>query len=267
MSSFQLENVTSSPQVAVVTSFFPDHLDHHGNMDVYRDAKAQIARFQSSDNVIYFNDAFEDAAWIADQSAGQKISFNQADSPIEIEETRLIGTHNLSNIAAAAKVCSQLDVPEEVILSAIKTFEGLPHRLQSLGVHHGIEWIDDAISTTPESTIAAIHATGDRLKAIILGGKDRGYDFSELGKVIDDSSIEYIVFFPETGVQIQAAISREIKSAFAENMNDAVQNICTYFSSSEKEEINPISLLSTASPSHNMFRDFEEKGDQFKAAI
>ena len=75
-----------------------------------------------------------------------------------------------------------LGIPERVSIPVIQNFRGLPHRLQSLGVHHGIEWIDDAISTTPESTIAALDALGDNVTTIILGGQDRGNDFTALGE-------------------------------------------------------------------------------------
>src|SRR5581483_5277832 len=159
----QLMELTASPHIAVITSFFPEHLDYHGSLEAYMEAKKHITRFQTADDMVFFNASMEGAAEIAKEGAGRKIPFSADECPIDITETKLIGEHNRSNIAAACMVAAALGVDRDTALKAVKTFEGLPHRLQSLGVHHGFEWVDDAISTTPESTIAALDALGDRV--------------------------------------------------------------------------------------------------------
>ena len=90
-----------------------------------------------------------------------------------------------------------LGVERETAVRAIKKFKGLAHRLQSLGVLHGIKWIDDAISTIPESAIAALDTFGDQVETIILGGQDRGNDFTGLGAAIADSQIKNVILFFE----------------------------------------------------------------------
>ncbi|MSR68123.1 UDP-N-acetylmuramoyl-L-alanine--D-glutamate ligase, partial [Candidatus Peribacteria bacterium] len=193
MSSYQLMDLASSPQIAVITSFFPEHLDYHENFENYFEAKKHITRFQSKNNVVFFNADSEGAKKIADESKGKKIPFSAGNAPVTLEEIQLKGQHNLGNIAAAYKVAMHLGIEPGIAVAAIKRFKGLPHRLESLGIVDGIEWINDSISTTPESAIAALDALGERVSTIILGGQDRGYDFSPLVKRLQTSSVKTVI--------------------------------------------------------------------------
>jgi UDP-N-acetylmuramoylalanine--D-glutamate ligase len=211
------------------------------------------------------------AAAIAKEGKGRKLPFSAEDAPVAIEETHLLGLHNLSNIAAAYRVACELDIPEEISVAAIKAFRGLPHRLQSLGIHHGIEWVDDAISTTPESTIAALDALGERVATIILGGQDRGNDFSALGRRIAKSSIQTIILFPGSGPRIRKAIEATGATVHffeTESMEEAIA-VAKQHTRYEIRDTRyaPIVLLSTASPSYNMFKNFEEKGEAFRRCV
>lgn len=273
MSSYQLQDCTVSPHIAVVTSFFPEHLDYHGSatlttglspLEAYLDAKKNIARFQGPDDVVLFAEGFDGTVEIAKEGEGRKIPFSAKDAPVALSETKLLGEHNLSNIAGAFKVAELIGVPQEAALETIKNFSGLPHRLQSLGTHHGIEWIDDAISTTPESAIAALDALGDRVKTIILGGQDRGLDFKKLGERVAKSSVKTVILFPDTGERIREAIGdahADVCFQPVTSMEDAVDT------AKKHTQEGMICLLSTASPSYNMFKNFEDKGDRFKKAI
>ena len=277
MSSYQLMDLQTSPQIAVITSFFPEHLDYHGSVEAYQEAKMHITRFQTENDLVFFCATSYGATEIAKEGDGTKIPFSADDSPVSIEETNLIGTHNLSNIAGAFTVAMKLGISEEDAIAAIKTFQGLPHRLQSLGIHHEIEWIDDAISTTPESAIAALDALGDRVTTIILGGQDRGYDFGKLGNRIAESSVKTVILFPGSGPRIQKAIEdAKADVAFFDvtSMEEAVtiakkeaRSQKPVLSKTEGLEAHPIVLLSPASPSYGMFKNFEEKGDCFKKEI
>src|SRR3989338_3218557 len=268
MSSYQLMNLTVSPHIAVITSFFPEHLDYHGSLEAYKEAKRNICRFQQKTDVVFYG---EGADAIAMLSPGKKIPYSEKDAPVKIDETRLIGQHNLHNIAAAWKVAENRGIPRTIAIQAIREFLPLPHRLQSLGIHHGIEWIDDAISTTPESTIAALDAIGSRVTTIILGGLDRGYDFTNLAQRIACSSIKNVILlvpsnvevFQDSGPSIREALKKtkvNVTPIDAHSMEEAVEfaKINSQFS---------IVLLSPASPSYNMFKNFEEKGDAFRLCI
>ena len=148
-------------------------------------------------------------------------------------------------------------------------FKGLPHRLQSIGIHHGIEWVDDAISTTPESTIAAIDALGDRVRVIILGGQDRGNEFDELAKTIINSRIDHVILFPESGSRIRISledVGSTVQMYDASSMREAIDIVKGTQGLRDSGTV-PICLLSTASPSYGMFKNFEEKGQEFARCI
>lgn len=266
MSSYQLMDLTVSPHIAVVTSFFPEHLDYHGTMENYLEAKKHIARFQTPQDAVFFCTNHSGCIEIAKEGKGRKIPFSEADCPVTLEEINLIGEHNLSNIAGAYKVCESLGVHPDVAVLAIKAFKGLKHRLQDLGEKHGIRWVDDAISTTPESAIAALHALAGKVDTIILGGQDRGSDFAELAKEAVASSVTNAILFPDTGTRIRTVIesadtAKKIAMHDAASMEEAV--------AIAKKVTKPdsVCLLSTASPSYNMFKNFEDKGDQFQKWI
>jgi UDP-N-acetylmuramoyl-L-alanine---L-glutamate ligase len=269
MSSYQLMDLTVSPHIAVVTSFFPEHLDYHGSIEAYLEAKKHIARFQSPDDTVFFNAASPGTADIAKEGDGSKVPFTPEDCPVPITETRLIGEHNCGNIAVACMVAASLGVDGKTALDVVRHYQGLPHRLQSLGVHHGMEWIDDAISTTPESAIAALDALGDRVTTIILGGQDRGYDFTPLAERIKHSSIRLILLFPGSGPRIREALTGVSVSAEiidVGSMQEAVEHALTSKPANQLIST-PVVLLSTASPSYGMFRNFEEKGEVFRQCV
>ncbi|MDP7477273.1 MAG: UDP-N-acetylmuramoyl-L-alanine--D-glutamate ligase [Candidatus Peribacteraceae bacterium] len=266
LSSYQLMQVTSSPHIAVVTSFFPEHLDYHGSLENYKEAKKHVTKFQSSDDIVFYYKESDGAKEIANESAGSKVSYTEEDSLIAIIDTNLVGAHNLFNIAGSAAVARHLGIDDKTIVEAVRKFEGLPHRLKNLGKHHDIIWIDDAISTTPESTIAAIHSLTPNIKTIILGGQDRGNDFAQLGEVLAASGIEHVILMGESGPRIKEAITApEIIIHEASSMEEAVSIAKTELKIASDSF--PIALLSPASPSYGMFKDFEEKGDVFKKCI
>ncbi|HRH93361.1 MAG TPA: UDP-N-acetylmuramoyl-L-alanine--D-glutamate ligase [Candidatus Peribacteria bacterium] len=261
MSSYQLADLTTSPQIAVVTAFFPEHLDYHGSLHAYLEAKKRIASFQQPGDTVFYGDGFPETKEIAEASPGRHISYSKTDAPVTLQEIRLRGEHNLTNIGGAWKVASSLGVPVSVALPVIKNFKGLPHRLESLGKAGGIEWVDDAISTTPESAIAALDALGDDVVTMLLGGQDRGYDFRSLAARIAKSKVRIIVLFGESGPRIREAVG------------DAHADVCFHEADSMERGVElarkntmegKTVLLSPASPSYDMYKNFEDRGDQFK---
>ncbi|MEQ1849797.1 MAG: UDP-N-acetylmuramoyl-L-alanine--D-glutamate ligase [Candidatus Peribacteraceae bacterium] len=264
MSSYQLMDLSVSPKIAILTSFFPEHLDYHRSLKSYMDAKKHITKFQGHGDSVYFNAASAECEEIAEEGEGKKIGVSGDDCPVDLSETKLIGGHNRSNIALAWKVAEALGVTKENATSAIKTFTPLPHRLQSLGVHHGYEWINDSISTTPESCIAALDALGDRVSVLILGGKDRGLDFSGLAERIMNSNVQLILTIGEDGKRI-AEIIKEKEVQYVETLVAAVR--IAKEKSSNINHQSSIVLLSPASPSYDQFKNFEERGNAFQSFI
>ncbi len=264
LSSYMLQDMTTSPHVAVVTSFFPEHLDYHGSIEAYLDAKKHIARFQTEDDATYFNADSPGAVSIALEGHGRKVPVDATDCPVDLKDTKLIGEHNRENVALAWKVAEDLGVRKVDAVAAAIEFSPLPHRLQDLGEAHGLRWIDDAISTTPESAVAALDALGDGVKTVILGGQDRGSDFSGLADRLSDSGVSTAILFPGSGPRIRAAIEA---SGTAITLVDASSMETAVRVAKEKTPPGGIVLLSTASPSYGMFKNFEEKGEAFARCV
>lgn len=288
MSSYQLLRVQQSPQIAVITSFFEDHLDYHTKessvrnlpiekqhnaaVQAYKRAKMKICQFQTDGQTTFFDTYTNGAHDIAAVSNGMTIATSAQDCPVSIDSTKLHGEHNIRNMALATVVCEQLGCETERVIEALKTFTPLPHRLQSVGIHHGIEWIDDAISTTAQSTIAALDALGDRVRILILGGQDRGIDFTALADDIVQRNIEHIVLLPDSGERIRSCIENAypdhlIQWHYAHSMQEVVEQCIKASKQLSITDMTPIALLSTASPSYNMFKNFEDKGEQFAKYI
>ena len=240
LSSYMLEDIEYSPNIAVLLNLFPEHMNYHGNIKNYYKAKENIFKFQKSGDVAFY------------PPFGEKI-------PALSNKIFLLGRHNLENIKVAVKIARTLKISEQVIKKAILSFKSLPHRLEYVGEFKGIKFYDDAISTAPESTIEAIKAL-PKTATIMLGGEDRGYDFNELEKVLRKSKIKNIVLFPETGRRILKS-KKGFKILETKSMEKAVEFA---FKNTPKGKI---SLLSTASPSYSVWKNFEEKGDLFQKFV
>lgn len=286
LSSYQLHRMTVSPQIAVITSFFPDHLPYHAQasqirtitneklkhmaaLAEYLEAKCHITAFQTKADAVFYDSYTTNAAVIANRSSGKRTETSSEDAIIALSDTNLIGHHNLRNIGLVTTVCKYLGIKEQSIKAGCSTFTGLPHRLQLVPSNDGNTWVDDAISTTPESTMAALEALQNGVDVLIAGGEDRASNFNALAQAIIDSSIHTIVLFPDSGKKIKATIlelnpAREIQFYEANSMREAIQ-LC------KKATINKPNtqtiLLSTASASYGLFTNFEEKGKQFAQHI
>lgn len=241
LSSYQLDDIEYSPNVSVLTSLFPEHMDFHGSVAEYYKAKENIFRFQKEGDI----------------SIRPPYTTNVA--PLKRSEVPLLGEHNLRNINAVIKVSKIFKVSDSKIKKAIKNFTPLPHRLDKVGEYKGITFYDDAISTTPESTIAAIE-TLKKVDTIFLGGQDRGYNFTNLVKILKKYKIKNIVLFPDSGKRILKS-KKGFNVLETDNMYDAVE--FAY----ENTKKGKICLLSTASPSYSIWKNFEEKGNEFKRLV
>ncbi len=249
LSSYQLDDIKFSPDIAVVTNLFPEHMDFHGSLENYYTAKKNIYRFQKT------------GEYLVDRPKAKKHY-----------PSNLLGQHNQNNIQAAVKVAHILEIPQATITKAIKSFKGLQHRLEKVGEYKKITFYDDAISTTPDSTIMAIkalkNACAERsrcIDTIFLGGQDRGYDFRELEKTIKKYKIKNIILFPDSGKKIMKTLrhgsGQNLRILKTKKMEDAVTFAYKYTASGK------ICLLSCASPSYSLWKNFEEKGDQFKTLV
>jgi len=256
LSSYQLDDLEFSPNIAVVTNLFPEHMDYHGSAKNYYLAKKNIANFQNKKDIFIYNKNNKELVAWAGKTQAKTVAFNQNNLLGQIK-SQLIGEHNKNNIMAAISAVKEIGVGDEVIKMAIEKFKPLPHRLEFVGEFKEIKFYDDAISTTPESTILAIESLKN-VDTIFLGGQDRGYDFRKLEKVIKKYKINNAVIFPESGKRIRMDGVKILKT---KSMAKAVEFA---YKNTKKGKI---CLLSCASPSYSLWKNFEEKGDQFKKFV
>ncbi|NTU69636.1 hypothetical protein HGB13_02290 [bacterium] len=257
LSSYQLEDLYYSPNIAVTTNLFPDHMDYHGGLEPYYKAKKNIINHQKIEDVFFYNSKNKILSRWAKESVSKPIDFSSIKLPHL--EASLSGSHNISNIKAAVAVSRYLNVSDKVISETINSFKPLPHRMELIKEFRGISFYDDAISTTPDSTIAAIKSI-NKVQTIFLGGEDRGYDFSQLEKEIVKSQIRNIVLFPDSGLRIFAK-NNSFNILKTKSMKSAVKFAF------EHTDKGYACLLSCASPSYSLWKNFEEKGNEFKKYI
>ena len=262
LSSYQLDDIEYSPDISVVVSLYPDHIDYHGSVEAYYEAKHNIVANAELNDLFIFNPRFPLLQDWAKSATCRTIPYEETLSLAV--DTPLLGEHNRQNIAGAITVAREFGLTNQQIHDAIKTFQPLPHRLEPVGTYKGILFYDDAISTTPESTIQALNALPGT-HTIFLGGLDRGYDFTPLIEHLKKTAVKNYVLFPTSGEKIHAML----KSAGVadENMfaTDSMEKAVAY--AYENTPTGTICLLSTASPSYSIWKNFEEKGDQFQKYV
>lgn len=286
LSSFQLEDLHYSPDTSVLLEIFPEHLDHHGNFDNYVDAKLNIFKMQKPGGHLVLNPDTE--AMLAGQivinsrkcyyalndsgAAGsfvrdKSICVREEDGVrtiLPLAELPLLGQGNVKNVLAAAAVGRLSGVPPEKIAQAVRDFRPLEHRLEYIGQYGGIHFYDDSLSTIPQAAINALEALGTDVETVILGGQDRGIDFSVLGPVVLAGQVKTVILFPSSGERIWKAIAEAGANRaalpehyYTESMKEALELVYRHTAPGK------ICLLSPASPSLNLFRDYRERGEEF----
>jgi len=247
LSSFQLENLKKSPHIAVITNIYPEHLDHHGSFGAYKDAKANIVKYQNENDYVIFNKDNKECKDMAELSDA-KNKYGYSDQPPFSKDI-------------AIYIGKLFNISDQNIKQAIDNFKTLPHRLEYIGEFKGIKFYNDSLATIPQATIRALKVLGANVQTLIAGGFDRGVDYSILGSIIMKSEIKNLILFPTTGEKIGKLVGDKIKKFKVDNMKDAARIAF--------EQTNPgkIVLLSPASSSFNLFRDYEDRGNQFKGFV
>ena len=255
LSSHQLCSLKKSPQVAVFLNIYPEHLDYYNNFKEYANAKANITRYQTKNDYLIFNSKDKLVKGFAKKSRAKKILVK--------------GSYYELNKNAARAVGRIFKIPRKTIEKAVRDFNHLPHRLEYVGTFKGIIFYNDALSTIPEATIAAVDFLGDKVETIFLGGFDRGLDFKNLVKRLLKSKVKNLILFPVTGANIWREVVKQTNNNFSklpraflvQNMRDAVKLAYQHTSRGK------ICLLSAASASFSIFKDYKEKGNLFKKYI
>jgi len=258
LSSYQLDDIQYSPHITVITSLFPEHMNYHGSIELYYGAKHNLLQQMKEQDIFVYNPRYQKLEEWARSTKAISHPYDLV-LPVQPSELPIIGDHNVDNARAATTVARLFHLGEDTIAEGLKSFTPLPHRLQQIGTFHTITFYDDAISTTPDSTIAAMKALRN-IGTLMLGGENRGYDFSEMAKRIVQYKIPNVVLFPDSGKEIEKELQQYGFSGSLFPTRDMAQAVQFAY---EKTPPNTICLLSTASPSYSLWKNFEEKGDLF----
>ncbi len=295
LSSFQLQDLDKSPRIAVVLMVTSEHLDYHRDLKEYVEAKRNILRFQThqdfavinrdypasnesdthTEGQVYFVSREQDVergcyirdgfVWIKTEKASGP-GVPPARRVIPTQDILLPGKHNFENVCAASMAAFLAGVETPKIAAVLKEFKGLEHRLELVRIFNGVAYYDDSFSTTPETAIAAIEAF-DEPKILILGGSSKKSDFTELGRVIRDSnSIKAIIGIGEEWPQIKLKIKNEKLKMIkvierCKDMYEIVQR------AREIAEIGDVVVLTPACASFGMFKNYKDRGNQFKDQV
>ncbi len=289
LSSFQLEIMTKSPHIAVITNITPNHLDRHGTLAAYTSAKANILKYQTAGDFAILNREDQGSFGLKDQVNGQLITFglnplsqkengsfvknekiwmmyNEVVTEVcTLEDLPLRGKHNIYNVLAAVAISAVLDLSTSKVQQAIKEFPGVAHRMQLVRNWNGVKWFDDSIATAPERTLAAVEAFDEPI-VLLLGGKDKNLPWDKLLHLVNDK-VDHVILFGHAATVIEQYIHqmdfhpRKFTLTKCEHLQDAVVE------AKRIAEPGDVVLLSPGGTSYDEFTDFEERGEMFKSWV
>ena len=288
LSSFQLMGMTVSPNIAVVTNIFPDHLNVHKSYEEYQDAKKSIYRNQTEEGIVILNKDNEITEKFADEVKGKTIFFSstkklkngyvydredgfikkctdgKCEKILNKNDIKLRGIHNYENICSAL-AATETVASKEAQIEAVKNFKGVEHRLEFVREIDGVKYYNDSIGTSPASTIAGLNAFDENI-ILLAGGSDKGLDYKEIGEVIA-KKVGTLILTGPTAQKIEEATKQalsEEKSIEIIHTNNLEESVKV---AKEKAKEGDIVLLSPASASFDAFKNFEERGNYFKTLV
>jgi UDP-N-acetylmuramoylalanine--D-glutamate ligase len=255
LSSFQLEDIEAfRPRVAVLLNLTADHLDRHADLDAYRAAKLRIFENQQPDDVAVVPRDFEGLP-----GHGRRVEFDLGD---DLPAEPLIpGEHNRENAAAATAAARAAGISDESIAEALRTFEGVPHRLELVGEAGGVRFVNDSKATNPEAAERALSAYPPGVR-LILGGSRKGSSFASLARTAREAAVAQAYLIGESADDLAEALAAQgVRFTNSGTLDRAVRDA---FTDAERGEV---VLLSPACASYDQFRDFEERGERFRELV
>lgn len=276
LSSFQIADLTLSPEIVTLTNLSPEHLDWHGSHAAYRKDKLRIFGLPGIKAAVVRD---VDLGLIGNLRRGSKTLLYGVPTGWHVEpkgiaqasrfaasfsDSPLIGQHNAMNVCAALTALQAFGVTIPALPRALASFRPLPHRLETVSEIAEIRWVNDSISTNPASTIAALAAFAQEDVILVGGGQNRGQDFEELGQELAARDAK-VVGLPPAGAQLIAAARRAglaaSQATMAVDLEQAVQL------AREMAQAGTVVLLSPAAPSFNAYRNFEDRGEHFRRLV
>jgi UDP-N-acetylmuramoylalanine--D-glutamate ligase len=251
LSSFQLEDVHEfRPRIAVLLNLEPDHLDRHGTFEAYRDAKLRVFENQHAEDTAVVPGGFPEAG------NARRVEF-AADDPLPVEPA-IPGRHNRENAAAATAAARAAGISDDRIAAALRTFKGVPHRLEEVAEIAGVRFVNDSKATNAAAARRAI-ASYDAPLHVILGGLGKNESYSELAADLRDRGARVYLIGAAAG-ELAAALD----GVPFEQSGDLATAVRAAFAAAEPGEI---VLLSPACASYDQFENFEHRGDEFRRLV
>lgn len=276
LSSFMLEAAQQfTCTYGVLTTLTEVHTQEHGGHDIYLAAKLRL--LDNAQDAYIGAQAREvlERRWDAETYRhasiyGETGAWRRADGYFyhhqekigTDEDMRLLGVHNRYNACVCFALAERLAIPYTQVEKTLQAFHGLEHRLEYVGKYANKHWYDDSIATAPLPTQAAVETFGTRLGCLFFGGVEGAYDFTQLAQMIDAYEIPYIVLFPDTGPRLQALLD-DTKHTYltTTSMEEAVRWAAMHAPDDS------VVLLSSASPSFSLWKNYKEKGKLYQTAI
>jgi UDP-N-acetylmuramoylalanine--D-glutamate ligase len=280
LSSFQLWDLSQSPHIAIVGMITPDHLDVHHDFEDYLAAKANIAKWQKPDDIIIYHPSNEYARRIAEQSpATLKLRFNtpqtahiDGDSIVigeqricQIKDVRIPGKHNLENICAALSAAWQITQDIEALGRAIGEYKGLEHRLELVREVNGVTYYDDSFAASTSSAVVAAQAF-EAPKVMILGGYDRGIDLRSMVDDIAATRLRKVLLIGQTAPRLAELFRAKGTAELIEEL-DSPAMVDIVARAQRAAQKGDVVILSPGCASFDMFKDYKDRGNQFKVAV
>ena len=258
LSSFQLESVQEPHlHVGVILNITPDHLDRHGTFERYVDLKARAIEFAGSDDFAVLNGRDDVTRRLAGRTKAHVVWFDQHRP---LPPMPLPGRHNMENALAAAAVGRIAGLSDDAIDAAIRSFKGVEHRLELVGEWNGVRWYNDSKATNPDAGRVALAAFPNTPVVLIAGGYGSGFELSAwVADVL--AKTEAVVLIGASAELLQEALRNHSKVVRASSLEEAVEMAANLSSDGG------VVLLSPAYKSYDMFKDFEERGNKFKALV
>lgn len=262
VSSYQLETTPGfHPHVAVLLNITPDHLDRYGDMGRYIRAKALVFQNQTAEDICIYNMGDPEVAKLAAATRARKVPFSAQEPgvPYRLSDTRLTGAHNLENMTAAVLAVQAVGLPDAAIRRGLKTFQGLPHRLQLVRELGGVAYYDDSKGTNIGAVIKSL-AGFSRPVHLIAGGLGKGTRYTELRPSIA-THVRTLILMGTDREIMREDLGDIATTVLVDSMKEAV---ATAF---EAARAGDVVLLSPACASFDMFKDYADRGDQFAQCV
>ena len=260
LSSYQIADLEEAPNYALLLNLFPEHLGWHQTHENYFKDKLRLLTLSNKTQNIIFSENKNINALYTPKP--QDILFSPKD--IETYDSPLKGVHNQLNITAALKTIEAIGFNKEEAKQHLPTYNPLPHRQEVIPSNDDITYINDSISTIPEATLEALKIYEGQSITLLLGGEERGQDYKELYHYLKQNTHINIILLPDNGKRIEV----ELKDNKIENPTIRIDDFEQAIKHAQKTTPKGgIILLSPAAPSYGHFKNFEDRGNQFRELV